>query len=292
MAPAADETMEIRRWRRKYYRVILVPGIFSATFFYDPTTSWPCKQSKTKIWLVQRFKPRRFENVWFFLIWPDSAAKPVLRSLEVDVPYNPTILQPTNLPYIPYNHTTVQCCHVLPLLDCRELRMNWRFFCFVFLSLSSWRREECWTPPNVTLGECTTIIAHPKLVFKVSSCPAKRTLRYWIFHMTGLSAKSRFLTHSLKPPQILNLASFFDCHSNDSRATLRITPSFFDKSSSHAYKACHGTPTNAKVAFLLWSKSLLKPSQPNPWTWLPPAMVDNLWTTCISASTRVLNAVC
>ena len=28
--------------------------------------------------MVQRFKPRRFENVRFFLIWPDSAAKPVL----------------------------------------------------------------------------------------------------------------------------------------------------------------------------------------------------------------------
>jgi len=27
------------RYRRKYYWVILVPGIFSATFFYDPTTS-------------------------------------------------------------------------------------------------------------------------------------------------------------------------------------------------------------------------------------------------------------
>jgi len=28
---------------------------------------------------VQRLKPRRFENVRYFLIWPDSAAKPVLR---------------------------------------------------------------------------------------------------------------------------------------------------------------------------------------------------------------------
>jgi len=67
------------RWRcrRKWYWIILVPGIFSATFFYDPTTSWSCKQPKTKIWLVQRFKPRRFENVRFFLI--DSAAKPVLK---------------------------------------------------------------------------------------------------------------------------------------------------------------------------------------------------------------------
>jgi len=48
--------------------------------FYDPITSWPCKQPKTKIWLVQRFKPRRFENVRFFLIWPDSAAKLVISS--------------------------------------------------------------------------------------------------------------------------------------------------------------------------------------------------------------------
>ena len=57
------------RWRchRKLYRVILIQGIFSATFFNDPTTSWPCKQPKTKIWLAQRFKPRRFENDFFFL---------------------------------------------------------------------------------------------------------------------------------------------------------------------------------------------------------------------------------
>jgi len=68
------------RWRHKYYRVILVPGIFSATCFYDPTTSWSCKQPNTKIWLVHRFKPRRFENIRFFLIWPVSA-KPDLGSL-------------------------------------------------------------------------------------------------------------------------------------------------------------------------------------------------------------------
>jgi len=35
---------------------------------------------KPKIWLVQRFKPRRFENVRFFLIWPDSSAKLVLET--------------------------------------------------------------------------------------------------------------------------------------------------------------------------------------------------------------------
>jgi len=58
----------------------------------DPTTSWPCKQPKTKIWLVQKFKPRRFENVRFFLIWPDSATKLVLESLQV-------VLVPTT------------CCH-------------------------------------------------------------------------------------------------------------------------------------------------------------------------------------
>jgi len=50
----------------------------SATFFYDPTTSWPRKQSKHKIWLVQRFEPRNFEYVRFFPIWLDSAAKPIL----------------------------------------------------------------------------------------------------------------------------------------------------------------------------------------------------------------------
>jgi len=55
------------RFRLNYYQVILVQGIFSAPASYDPTTSWP---AKTKIWLVQRFKPRRFENIRFFLIWP------------------------------------------------------------------------------------------------------------------------------------------------------------------------------------------------------------------------------
>jgi len=60
------------RWRRKWYCVILTSNIFSPTFFDDLTTSWPYKQQKTKIWLVQRFKPWRFGNVWFFLIWPDS----------------------------------------------------------------------------------------------------------------------------------------------------------------------------------------------------------------------------
>ena len=49
----------------------------------DPTTSWPRKQPKPKIWLVQRFKPRRFKNVRFSLIWPDSAAKPVVGLFRV-----------------------------------------------------------------------------------------------------------------------------------------------------------------------------------------------------------------
>ena len=35
---------------------------FLLLFFYDPTTSWPCKQPKFKIWLVQRF-------LSFFLSW-------------------------------------------------------------------------------------------------------------------------------------------------------------------------------------------------------------------------------
>ena len=76
--------LPMTRWRcqRKQYRVILVPGIFPATFFYDPTTSWLCNQAKPKIWLVQRFKPRRFENFRFILIWPDSAAEVVLKLLK------------------------------------------------------------------------------------------------------------------------------------------------------------------------------------------------------------------
>ena len=38
---------------------------------YDPTTSLPREQKKYKIWLVQRFKPRRFENTQFLLVWPE-----------------------------------------------------------------------------------------------------------------------------------------------------------------------------------------------------------------------------
>ena len=72
-----------RKCRRKYYWVILVPGIFSPTFLYDSTPSWPRKQTKPKIWLVQRFKPRSCKNVRFFLIWPDSAAKPVIGLFRV-----------------------------------------------------------------------------------------------------------------------------------------------------------------------------------------------------------------
>ena len=92
MAPAADDTMEIRRWRRKKYQVILVPGIFPATFFYNPTTSLPCKQPKTKHgW----YRGSNLEGlkVSFFLILPNLAAKPLLSHfcfpLRVDL--NPRI---------------------------------------------------------------------------------------------------------------------------------------------------------------------------------------------------------
>jgi len=52
---------------------------FLLLFVYDPTTFLWRKQPKTKIWLVQKFKPRRFWNNRFFLIQLDPAAKPVLR---------------------------------------------------------------------------------------------------------------------------------------------------------------------------------------------------------------------
>ena len=35
------------------------------------------------MWLVQRFKPRWFENVRFFLIWPNSAETPVLDNSDL-----------------------------------------------------------------------------------------------------------------------------------------------------------------------------------------------------------------
>ena len=63
------------RWRccHKWSWVILVAGtwILSATCFNDPITSWPCKQPNPNLWLVQRFKPRRFQ--WYCPIFPDLA---------------------------------------------------------------------------------------------------------------------------------------------------------------------------------------------------------------------------
>jgi len=62
------------RWRRKKHRVTLVPGIFSATFFCDPTTSWLCKQPKTKIMTGTNIQTSKFWKGPFFpdLSWFSS----------------------------------------------------------------------------------------------------------------------------------------------------------------------------------------------------------------------------
>ena len=68
--------------RTHFYRLKYMYSVISVIVDSLPgnTKNW---ESTARVRLVhswaERFKPRRFENVRFFLFWPDSAAKLVLR---------------------------------------------------------------------------------------------------------------------------------------------------------------------------------------------------------------------
>jgi len=70
-------TLLVWRLRSQYCRVICVLHIFPPTFYYEPTTSWPTKQSKNTTCLVQGFhlEVAMSKKVRFL---PDSLVKPGL----------------------------------------------------------------------------------------------------------------------------------------------------------------------------------------------------------------------
>ena len=69
MPTSADDTMEVP--------TKVIPNNFgNRNLFCYFITIRPhlglANNQKTKMWLILRFKPRKFENVRFFLIWPDQ----------------------------------------------------------------------------------------------------------------------------------------------------------------------------------------------------------------------------